>query len=314
MVINKNLIGSFVRATERAAYGASLYRGKVDKIAADQSAVDEMRKHLNTINMKGRIVIGEGEMDEAPMLYVNEEVGTGFGDELDIAVDPLEGTNFTVKNLPNALSVIAVSKKGNLLHAPDIYMEKIAIGPGYPKNLVDLDFSVKKNIELLSEAKSTSPNKLTACVLNRPRHDKIIDSLKSLGVKINYITDGDVSGVISVTNPKFNNDIYIGTGGAPEGVLAAAALFCLDCQMQTRLIFQDNDEKKRAKSLGINDLYQKYNITDMIKDDVIFCATGVTDGDLLKGIKNLGDSFESETYVLQKSSLTNKIVKNIIKK
>ena len=314
MVINKNLIGSFVRATERAAYGASLYRGKVDKIAADQSAVDEMRKHLNTINMKGRIVIGEGEMDEAPMLYVNEEVGTGFGDELDIAVDPLEGTNFTVKNLPNALSVIAVSKKGNLLHAPDIYMEKIAIGPGYPKNLVDLDFSVKKNIELLSEAKCTSPNKLSACVLNRPRHDKIIDSLKSLGVKINYITDGDVSGVISVTNPKFNNDIYIGTGGAPEGVLAAAALFCLDCQMQTRLIFQDNDEKKRAKSLGINDLYQKYNIADMIKDDVIFCATGVTDGDLVKGIKNLGDSFESETYVLQKSSLTNKIVKNIIKK
>ena len=314
MVINKNLIGSFVRATERAAYGASLYRGKVDKIAADQSAVDEMRKHLNTINMKGRIVIGEGEMDEAPMLYVNEEVGTGFGDELDIAVDPLEGTNFTVKNLPNALSVIAVSKKGNLLHAPDIYMEKIAIGPGYPKNLVDLDFSVKKNIELLSEAKSTSPDKLSACVLNRPRHDKIIDSLKSLGVKINYITDGDVSGVISVTNPKFNNDIYIGTGGAPEGVLAAAALFCLDCQMQTRLIFQDNDEKKRAKSLGINDLYQKYNIADMIKDDVIFCATGVTDGDLVKGIKNLGDSFESETYVLQKSSLTNKIVKNIIKK
>ena len=314
MVINKNLIGSFVRATERAAYGASLYRGKVDKIAADQSAVDEMRKHLNTINMKGRIVIGEGEMDEAPMLYVNEEVGTGFGDELDIAVDPLEGTNFTVKNLPNALSVIAVSKKGNLLHAPDIYMEKIAIGPGFPKNLIDLDFSVKKNIELLSEAKSTSPNKLSACVLNRPRHDKIIDSLKSLGVKINYITDGDVSGVISVTNPKFNNDIYIGTGGAPEGVLAAAALFCLDCQMQTRLIFQDNDEKKRAKSLGINDLYQKYNIADMIKDDVIFCATGVTDGDLVKGIKNLGDSFESETYVLQKSSLTNKIVKNIIKK
>ncbi len=314
MVINKNLIGSFVRATERAAYGASLYRGKVDKIAADQSAVDEMRKHLNTINMKGRIVIGEGEMDEAPMLYVNEEVGTGFGDELDIAVDPLEGTNFTVKNLPNALSVIAVSKKGNLLHAPDIYMEKIAIGPGYPKNLVDLDFSVKKNIELLSEAKSTSPNKLSACVLNRPRHDKIIDSLKSLGVKINYITDGDVSGVISVTNPKFNNDIYIGTGGAPEGVLAAAALFCLDCQMQTRLIFQDNDEKKRAKSLGINDLYQKYNIADMIKDDVIFCATGVTNGDLVKGIKNLGDSFESETYVLQKSSLTNKIVKNKIKK
>ena len=314
MVINKNLIGSFVRATERAAYGASLYRGKDDKIAADQSAVDEMRKYLNTINMKGRIVIGEGEMDEAPMLYVNEEVGTGFGDELDIAVDPLEGTNFTAKNLPNALSVIAVSKKGNLLHAPDIYMEKIAIGPGYPKNLLDLDFSVKKNIELLSEAKSTSPNKLSACVLNRPRHDKIIDSLKSLGVKINYITDGDVSGVISVTNPKLNNDIYIGTGGAPEGVLAAAALFCLDCQMQTRLIFQDNDEKKRAKSLGINDLNQKYNIADKIKDDVIFCATGVTDGDLVKGIKNLGDSFESETYVLQKSSLTNKIVKNIIKK
>jgi fructose-1,6-bisphosphatase II / sedoheptulose-1,7-bisphosphatase len=314
MVINKNLVASFIRTTERAAYGASLYRGKADKIAADQSAVDEMRKYLNTINMRGKIVIGEGEMDEAPMLYVNEEVGTGFGDELDIAVDPLEGTNFTAKNLPNALSVIAVSKKGNLLHAPDIYMEKIAIGPGLPKNLVDLDFSVKKNISLLSEAKNTSPNKLSACVLNRPRHDKIIDSLKSLGVQINYITDGDVLGVISVANPKFNNDIYIGVGGAPEGVLAAAALFCLDCQMQTRLVFQDNSEKTRAKDLGINDLNQKYNIEDMIKDDVIFCATGVTDGDLVKGIKNLGDSFESETYVLQKSSLTNKIVKNIIKK
>ena len=314
MVINKNLIGSFVRATERAAYGASLYRGKGDKIAADQSAVDEMRKHLNTINMKGRIVIGEGEMDEAPMLYVNEEVGTGFGDELDIAVDPLEGTNFTVKNLPNALSVIAVSKKGNLLHAPDIYMEKIAIGPGYPKNLVDLDFSVKKNIELLSEAKSTSPNKLSACVLNRPRHDKIIDSLKSLGVKINYITDGDVSGAVSVANPKKNIDIYLGIGGGPEGVLAAAALKCLKCQMQTRLVFQNNEEKNRAKILGIKNLKKKYYIEDMVKGDVIFFATGVTDGDLVKGIKDLGNEFSSETLVLHKSSKTNKIIKNQTKK
>ena len=314
MIIDKTLIDSFARSTERAAYGASLYRGKNDKIGADQAAVDEMRQQLNKINMKGKVVIGEGELDEAPMLYINEELGTRKGDEFDIAVDPLEGTNFTAKNLPNALSVLAVTRRGNLLHAPDTYMEKIAIGPSLPKNLIDLDFSVKKNIELLSEAKNTTPDKLTACVLKRPRHDLIIKTLDSMKVKINFITDGDVFGVISVADPKFNIDIYIGTGGAPEGVLAAAALDCLGCQMQTRLSFQNENEKNRAKKLGINDLNKKYNIGDMIKGDVIFCATGVTDGDLVKGICDLDNFFESQTLVLHKSSKTNKIIKNKIKK
>ena len=314
MIIDKFLIDSFVKTTERAAYGASIFKGKNDKIAADQAAVNEMRKELNTINMKGKIVIGEGELDEAPMLYINEEVGTKSGEEFDIAVDPLEGTNFTAKNLPNALSVIAVTRRGNLLHAPDIYMEKIAIGPGLPKNLVDLDFSVKKNIKLLSEAKNTTPEKLSACVLKRTRHDSIIKSLNSLGVKINFISDGDVSGVISVADSNSNIDIYIGIGGAPEGVLSAAALNCLGCQMQTRLVFQNINEKNRAIECGIKDLKKKYYIEDMVKDDVIFCATGVTDGNLVKGIKDLGDSFQSETFVLHKSSKTNKIIKNQIKK
>ena len=314
MIINKTLINSFARSTERGAYGASLYRGKNDKIGADQAAVDEMRQELNKISMKGKVVIGEGELDEAPMLYINEKLGTRKGDEFDIAVDPLEGTNFTAKNLPNALSVLAVTRRGNLLHAPDTYMEKIAIGPSLPKNLINLDFSVKKNIELLSEAKNTTPNKLTACVLKRPRHDLIIETLNSMKVKINFITDGDVFGVISVADPKFNIDIYIGTGGGPEGVLAAAALDCLDCQMQTRLSFRNQKEKNRAKKLGIVDLDKKYNVEDMIKGDVIFCATGVTDGDLVKGIRDFGNFFESQTFVLHKSSKTNKIMRNKIKK
>ena len=314
MVIAKTFIESFARATERAAYGASLYKGKGNKTAADQAAVNEMRSQLNTINMKGRIVIGEGELDEAPMLYINEEVGTMIGDEFDIAVDPLEGTNFTAKNLPNALSVLAIAKKGNLLHAPDIYMEKIAIGPNMPNNLVDLDFGVKKNIKLLCDTKNTTPDKLTACVLKRPRHKDIINDLDFLGVKINFITDGDVSGVISVSDPKSNIDIYLGTGGAPEGVLAATALDCLNCQMQTRLVFQNDAEKKRAKKLGIKDLKKKYNINDMIKGDTIFCATGVTDGDLVQGIKDLGNFFEAETLVIHKSTKTYKKIKNKIKK
>ncbi len=314
MLINKILIESFVKATERAAYGASIFKGKNDKIAADQAAVDEMRTALNNINMKGIIVIGEGELDEAPMLYINERVGSQTGESFDIAVDPLEGTNFTAKNLPNALSVLAVARRGNLLHAPDIYMEKIAVGPNLPVNVVDLDFSVEKNIELLSKAKNVEPSQLTACVLKRSRHDSIIKSLNEMNVKINFITDGDVSGVISVADPKNEIDIYLGTGGAPEGVLSAAALKCLGCQMQTRLVFQDPSEKKRAEKLGIKDLSKKYSIEDMVKGDVIFCATGVTDGDLVHGIKSHGENFISETLVLHNSSKTNKVIKSESKK
>jgi len=310
MTIKKDLINSFAHATERGAYGASLFIGKNDKIGADRSAVNEMRKTLNKIDMKGKIVIGEGEMDEAPMLYINEKVGTKLGEEFDIAVDPLEGTNFTAKNLPNAMSVLAVAKKGNILNAPDMYMEKIAIGPNMPNNLVDLDFSIEKNIKLLSEASNKKPNLLTACILERPRHSLIIKSLRDMGVKIFFINDGDVSGAISVCNQKSVIDIYIGTGGAPEGVLAAAALHCLGGQMQTRLKFQNENEKKRAKKFGITDLNKKYNLSDMIKDDVIFSATGVTDGDLFKGIKSDDKYFTCETLVLHKSSKTNKILKN----
>jgi fructose-1,6-bisphosphatase II / sedoheptulose-1,7-bisphosphatase len=313
-MLEKNLIKFFVKTTERGAYGASKFKGKNDKIGADQAAVDEMRNELNKIPMKGRVVIGEGEMDEAPMLYINEKLGTNNGQELDIAVDPLEGTNFTAKNLPNALSVLAVTEKGNLLHAPDIYMEKIVIGPNLPKNLIDLDNGIKKNIFKISEAKNVKPNSLTACLLKRPRHKEIISSLEDLGVKIQFINDGDVSGSILVANPKNKIDIYIGTGGAPEGVLAAAALKCLGCQMQGRLTYQNEEEKDRTKKLGIKDLNQKYNIDDMVKKDVIFCATGVTNGDLVMGINDIGDFFESETLVLHNSSKTNTIIKNKIRK
>ena len=310
MTIDKTFINSFVKSTERAAYGAYQYVGKNDKIGADQAAVDEMRKELNKIKMNGRIVIGEGEMDEAPMLYINEILGTKQGQSLDIAVDPLEGTNFTAKNLPNALSVLAVAEKGNILHAPDMYMQKIAIGPNLPNNLISLDFSVKKNIELLSKAKNLPTNKLTACILDRPRHESIISALKELDVNIVFITDGDVNGLISVAYPNSNVDIFLGTGGAPEGVLAAAALHCLGGQMQARLVFNNLNEKKSAEMLGIKKFDKIYNLEDLIKGDVIFCATGVTSGDILKGIEVSGSEFLSETLVLHKSSKTNTIIKN----
>jgi len=314
MAIDKKFINSFVAATERGAYGASLFRGKNDKIGADQAAVDEMRNVLNKIDMKGKIVIGEGEMDEAPMLYINESVGTQKGEEFDIAVDPLEGTNFTAKNLPNALSVLAITERGNLLKAPDMYMEKIAIGEGLPDKLLDLDFSVEKNIKLLAEAKNTTIDKLVACVMDRPRHRTIIDKLKEMNVKVNFISDGDVSGVLEVASVNKKADIFLGTGGAPEGVLAAAALACLNCQIQTRLVFEDEEQKIRAKKLGIEDYNKKYDINDMIKGDVIFCATGVTDGDIVNGIKNSKDFFLSETFVLHKNTKINKIFKNKILK
>ena len=315
MTLKNIYLDQFIKVAERAAYGASKFRGKNDKIAADQAAVDEMRTEINKINIKGRVVIGEGEMDEAPMLFIGENVGTGIGEEIDIAVDPLEGTNFTAKNLPNAISVLAVTRKGDLLSAPDTYMEKIAVGPDLPNNLLDLDNSVEKNIKLLAEAKNTQPDKLTACVLKRSRHDKIIQSLKKMNVKINYIQDGDVTGVISVADNNSNTDIYLGVGGGPEGVLAAAAVDCLGGQMQTRLVLSDDAEVKRAKKLGITDLKRKYNISDMVKGDVIFCATGVTDGDMLKGINIINDNeFEATTFALHKSQKISKIVKNIIKK
>jgi len=313
-MLDKIFIDHFLKVTEKAACNAFLHIGKGDKIAADQAAVNGMREQLNTIDMNGKIVIGEGELDEAPMLFIGEDVGTKKGQELDIAVDPLEGTNFVSKNLPNSLSVLAVAKKGDLLQAPETYMEKIAIGSNYPENLVDLDYSVEKNIELLANAKNTTPNNLVACVLKRPRHDKIAKSLDSLNVKINYITDGDVAGVLLVADPKSRVDIYFGIGGGPEGVLAAAALSCLNSQMQARLIFQNTREKERAKNMGINDLNKKYNLKDMIKGDVIFCATGITNGDLVSGVKDMGNVYQTETLVLHKNSKTHRKIINKINK
>ena len=313
MSIDIKYLNQFIKSTEMAAYGASLFVGKGDKNAADKGAVDLMRTELNSIDMDGTIVIGEGEMDEAPMLYIGEKVGTKKGQTLDIALDPLEGTNFVAKNLPNAFSVLAVAEKGNIFSAPDTYMEKIAIGSNLPINLLDLDNTVEKNISLLADAKDTSANKLTACVLDRPRHNKIISELKRMKVNLKLITDGDVAGAISVIDKKSPVDIYLGTGGGPEGVLAAAALSCYGGQIQTRLVLNE-EEKIRAKKLGIIDLNKKYNIVDMIKGDVIFCASGVTNGDLVSGIKNNKDSFEVSTFALHKESKTVLKITNIHKK
>ena len=313
-MIDPKLLNKFIKVCERAAFGASKFKGKNDKIAADKAAVDEMRSELNKIDINGKVVIGEGEMDEAPMLYIGEKIGTGKGENLDIAVDPLEGTNFAAKNLPNAISVMAVAKKGCLLSAPDTYMEKIAIGAGYPNNIIDLDNTVEKNIELIAKAKGTKPENLTACLLKRSRHDKIISSLMALKVKIKFIDDGDVTGVISTVDINSPIDIYLGIGGGPEGILAAAALHCLGGQMQTRLVLNTDDEVNRAKTLGITNFKKKYTISEMVKGDVIFCATGVTDGDILNGIIDKGNSFEANSFVLHKNQKISKKIKNILKK
>ena len=309
MSLDKKLLNCFIKASEKAAIGASKFIGKNDKIAADQGAVDQMRFEFNKIDMDGTIVIGEGEMDEAPMLFIGEKVGTKNGPILDIAVDPLEGTNFVAKNKPNSFSVLAVAEKGNLFSAPDTYMEKIAIGANLPKNLMDLDNSVEKNISLLADAKNTTPDKLTACILERERHNKIIDSLKKLKTTIKFIPDGDVSGAMYVVDEKSPVDIYLGIGGGPEGVLAAAALSCLGGQIQTRLVLEDN-QIERAKKLGIKDYKKKYDIDEMIKGDVFFCATAITDGDIMEGIKILDDKYICTTFALHKESKTNKFVIN----
>jgi fructose-1,6-bisphosphatase II / sedoheptulose-1,7-bisphosphatase len=313
MSIEPKYLNLFIKATEKGAIGASKFIGKKDKIAADKGAVDLMRRELNKINMEGTVVIGEGEMDEAPMLYIGEKLGTLNGPKFDIAVDPLEGTKFTANNEPNAFSVLAIAKKGDLLSAPDTYMEKIAIGANLPKNLLDLDNSVKKNIELLAKAKKKEISQLKACVLKRPRHENIVNELTKIGVKINFITDGDIAGALSVIGDDPKNDIYYSTGGGPEGVIVAAALSCYGGQIQGRLIL-DEEEKIRAKKLGIKDFNKKYNIDEMIKGDVIFCATGVTNGDLAKGVEDLGNEYKVTTFALHKSQKIVKTISNIYNK
>ena len=306
MTIDKKFVDQFIRVSTRAALASHYLVGKKDKIAADKAAVDAMRYELNKIEMNGQIVIGEGELDEAPMLYIGEMVGTKKGPDLDIAVDPLEGTNFAANNLPGALSVIAVAEKSNLFNAPETYMEKIATSK-IEKGVVDLDYSVKKNIYNLSEFKNKSPDQLTACVMDRPRHKDIIDELNSLNVKIKLITDGDVSGVLLVSDKIYNVDIFLGVGGGPEGVLAASALDSLDCHFQGRFLFNTDEDKHRAKKMGILDFKKKYELNEIVSGDSIFCATGITTGDIVKGINITQDHFYSETYVTHKSSGLNEI-------
>jgi len=310
MAIDKSYIDLFHKVSVRAAYASFHMVGKKDKIAADKAAVDAMRNELNKINMKGQIVIGEGELDEAPMLYIGEKLGSSKGGpSLDIAVDPLEGTNFAANNLPGALSVIAVAEKSNLFNAPETYMDKIAIASN-EKGIVDLDYSILKNIKNLADHKNTTPDNLTACILDRPRHNQIIEELRSLNVKIKLISDGDVSGALLVTDKKYGVDIFLGIGGGPEGVLAASALDAYDCFFQGKFIFDNIKDKIRAKQMGITDFEKKYDLNEIVSGDSIFCATGITSGDLVKGIKLNEDSFTSETLITHKSSALKKIFKS----
>ena len=301
MAIDKNFVDQFIKVTSKAALSSSYLVGKKDKILADKAAVDSMRSELNKMNIQGEIVIGEGELDEAPMLYIGEKVGNKNGPELDIAVDPLEGTNFAANNLPGALSVIAISEKNNLLNAPETYMEKISTRVT-EKNVIDLDYSVKKNIDNLAQYKNKSPDELTTCILDRPRHKKIIDELINLKVNIKLITDGDVSGALLVTDNKYKVDLFLGIGGGPEGVLAASALDAYNCFFQGKFIFDTERDKLRAKKMGIKDLDKKYNLKEIVSGDSIFCATGITTGDLASGIKIENDEFFSETLITHKST------------
>ena len=303
MTIEKKYIDQFINVTSKAAIASSQLVGKKDKIAADQAAVDAMRSELNKIDITGEIVIGEGSLDEAPMLYTGEILGKKKGPEFDIAVDPLEGTNFAANNLPGALSVIAVAEKGNLFKAPETYMHKIATAK-VERGLIDLDYSIKKNIENLAEFKNTTPSNLTACVLDRPRHKKIIEDLSKLKVKIKLITDGDVAGALLVTKPIYNVDIYLGIGGGPEGVLAAAALDAYECHFQGKFIFDNENDIKVAKEMGITDLNRKYEINEIVKGDAIFCATAITDTMAMKGVKS-----EDDHYYMTETLVTHKLAR-----
>tara|TARA_B100001057_G_scaffold190455_1_gene191266 strand:- start:98 stop:1039 length:942 start_codon:yes stop_codon:yes gene_type:complete len=311
MTIDHKFIDQFVEVTSKAALSSYYLIGKKDKVAADKAAVDCMRDELNKLEINGEIVIGEGELDEAPMLYIGEKVGTTNGPEIDIAVDPLEGTNFVANNLPGALSVIAIAEKNNLFNAPETYMEKIS-AKVTENGIIDLDYSVKENIFNLSDYLNKKPENITACIMDRPRHKNIINDLNKLGVKIKLITDGDVSGALLVTEDKYNVDIFLGIGGGPEGVLASAALDAFDCFFQARFLFDTDKDKIRAKKMGIKNLRKKYELNEIVKGDSIFCATGVTSGDLVSGIKIKNNDFISQTLVTHKSTGLKKIIKKVV--
>jgi len=308
MTINKKYINDFIEVSSKAALASSYLVGKKDKIAADQAAVDSMRSELNKIDMNGQVVIGEGTLDEAPMLYTGELLGNKKGPNFDIAVDPLEGTNFAANNLPGAISVIAIAEKGNLFNAPETYMEKIATGK-IEKGLIDLDYSVKKNISNLADFKNKKISSITACIMDRSKHKKIIDELKELKVNLKLITDGDVLGALYVSDPKYNVDIFLGIGGGPEGVLAASALDAYECHFQGRFIFDNDKDISEAKKMGIIDLNRKYELNEIVKGDSIFCATGITSGDVLAGVNIDNENYISETLVTHKSSGFKKIIK-----
>ena len=310
MTIDKKFIDQFIKVSSKAALASSYLVGKKDKIAADQAAVDSMRTELNKISMNGKVVIGEGSLDEAPMLYTGELLGNKDGPNFDIAVDPVEGTNFAANNLPGAIAVIAVAEKGNLFNAPETYMNKIATGP-IEKGLIDLDNSLKKNITNLANYKNKSIKTVTACILDRPRHKKIIDELKDLNVNLKLITDGDVLGALYVSDPKYNVDIFLGIGGGPEGVLAASALDVYDCHFQGRFIFDNEKDIIEAKKMGILDLDKKYELSEIVKGDSIFCATGITSSNVMSGIKIQDEKYTSETLVTHKSSGLKKIIKTV---
>jgi fructose-1,6-bisphosphatase II / sedoheptulose-1,7-bisphosphatase len=310
--LDRVLVMEMVRVTEAAAIAASTLVGRGDEKAADAAAVEAMRAALNTLEMDGTVVIGEGERDEAPMLFIGEKVGCaiGKGPKIDIALDPLEGTTITAKAGPNALAVLAIAEEGNLLNAPDVYMDKLAVGPGYPEGIIDLNKTPTENVAAVAAAKGVMPAEIIVCVLDRPRHEKLIAELRGIGCGIMLIPDGDVAGVIAVTNPDTTIDIYMGSGGAPEGVLAAAALRCVGGQFKGRLLFRNEDEKSRARKWGIKDLDYVYDLGELAKGDCIFAATGVTDGSLLAGVKRLkGGLMTTESVVMRASSGTVRWVK-----
>ena len=301
-VLDRVLVLEMVRVTEAAAIAASTLVGRGDEKAADAAAVEAMRAALNELDMDGTVVIGEGERDEAPMLFIGEMVGTGHGPEIDIALDPLEGTTICAKAGPNSLAVLAIAEKGHLLNAPDVYMDKIAVGPGYPAGVIDLDRSPSDNIRAIAEAKGVKPGDITVCVLDRPRHEGLIAELRSLGCGVVLIGDGDVAGVIATTDPETTIDCYMGSGGAPEGVLACAALRCVGGQFKGRLLFRNDAERSRAHKWGVTDLDKQYDLTELAQGDCIFAATGVTDGSLLAGVKRHAKVMTTESVVLRASS------------
>ena len=307
MSINKDLIKSFVKVTSKAAIEAFKFVGMKNKVLADKAAVDVMRKELNKLDIDGKIVIGEGELDEAPMLYIGEKLGSGKGISIDIAVDPVEGTNFVANNLPGGLSVIAIAERGNLFNAPETYMNKIAINKNIPDDAVDLDNSIKENILNIAEARNKDISKVRACILDRPRHKKIIKELSDLKVKLKLLSDGDVAGALLVTDDKYDVDIFLGIGGGPEGVLAASALDAFGCKFQGRFIFESEKDIRRAKSMGINDLNKKYELNEIIRGESVFCATGITNSELVKGVSIVNNEINTETFVTHKNSFKNVI-------